>query len=183
MKQLSFVIISALLLLSNIISAKAQDTLITHNNDTLLVTIVEVTDGESIKFKYPGEELINNMPFSGFEKINLKSGRTITGEERITINGVEDFEKVILTYNPEDVKGLVEVQEISSTATSKMLGAYGSLEKAKKSAKIGLQKKAAQLGCHIVLITEDNSRDGNTRQAFKYTKGSFTGIAYKYKEL
>lgn len=45
MKQLSFIIISALLLLSNIISAKAQDTLITHNNDTLLVTIVEVTEG------------------------------------------------------------------------------------------------------------------------------------------
>lgn len=73
----------------------------------MLVTILEVTDGEGIKFKYPGEELINNMPFSGFAKINLKSGRTITGEERITINGVEDFEKVILTYNPKDVKGLV----------------------------------------------------------------------------
>lgn len=171
---------AVLFLLVSTITAHAQDTLITHNNDTLLVNVVEVTDGENIKFKYIGEELLNNMPFSGFSKINLKSGRTIAGEDRIIVTGVEDFEKVVLTYNPEDVKGLTEVQEITSVAKSKMLGAYGSLERAKKAAKIGLQKKAAALGCHIVLIVGDDSRDGHTGQAFKYTTGSFIGIAYKY---
>jgi len=173
----NILIIIVLALIS--INAEAQDVIYTRKNDTLRVKVTEIAS-DFVKYRFVNEDAINNISFDDFYSIVLSSGRCIKGRDRIVINGVEDWKKVVITTDAKMVEGLKAVKEISETATSS-LGAYGSLEKMKSKAKDGLKRKAAALGCHMVLITEDNSRDGKTNQEFKWTKASLVGTAYTYE--
>lgn len=157
-----------------------QDTIRTYSNEVILCKIVEILD-DRVKYKFLSEDIVNSISKNNFTSIVLESGRIINGNTRVSIKDETDWEKVIITKEPSDVADLVKVAELAEKKLSS-IGAYGSLEKMKKKAQDGLRKKAAKIGCHIVLIFEDNSRDGQTNQAFKWTKASYNGVAYKYKE-
>lgn len=174
-----YILVSILFL---IISLKmlGQDTIHTYSKETIICKIVEILD-DKVKYKFLAEDIVNSISKNNFTSIVLESGRIINGNPRVVIKNENDWMNVIITKETSDVTDLVKVAEISEKAVSSV-GAYGSLEKMKKKAQDGLKKKAAKIGCHIVLISEDNSRDGKTNQSFKWTTASFTGMAYKYKD-
>lgn len=167
-------------LILTLISLKSfgQDTITTYSGNKIICKVVEISEN-AVKFKFVGEDVISSVLKTNFISIKLESGRTIEGTPRIMISNEYDWGKVQITRNPNEVEGLVKVSEIKEKAVS-AIGAYGNLEKMKIKAYDGLKKQAAKMGCHIILIIEDDSREGKTNQAFKYTKASYTGVAYKY---
>ena len=61
-------------------------------------------------------------------------------------------EDIIITRNPEDIKGLTRLGDVSSEASR----LYGKQSKLRDEATKKLKKEAAKLGASIVLITVDN---------------------------
>lgn len=172
-------ILFSIILLTGSIKIFGQDTIHTYSNEKIICKVVEILD-DKVKYKYINEDIINSISKNNFTSIVLESGRIINGNPRVIILDENDWTKVVITKEASDISDLDKVAEISEKAVSSA-GAYGSLEKMKKKALDALKKKAAKLGCHIVLILDDNSMDGKTNQAFKWTKASFSGVAYKYK--
>lgn len=173
-----YLLISILFLIYSI-NLFSQDTITTYSNEIIICKVVEILEN-NVKYKYINEDIISNISKNNFISIKLESGRIIVGNPRVSIIDENDWQKVIITREKSDISDLEKVAEISEKAVSSA-GAYGNLEIMKKKALVALKKKAAKLGCHIVLILEDNSRDGKTNQAFKWTTASFTGVAFKYK--
>ena len=88
--------------------AKAQDKIIKRNGDTLKVTITKSTP-DLVEFTYPNESAINSEYKNSLAKIIYSSGReeNCAGAKKlVTINSAKDWEKVEITTNEEDVKGL-----------------------------------------------------------------------------
>ena len=133
------------------ICANAQDTVALKNGEKLYVKVVANKEA-SIMFTYPGEELQNEKSKREISYIVYASGRKEEihyGLDLPIINGEDDWEKVIETYVEADVAGLTRVQELK--AKSGWGGAAGSNLGYKNCIK-KLKKKAAKLGCSVILI-------------------------------
>ena len=63
-----------------------------------------------------------------------------------------DWEKVIITRNPEDIKGLKRLNDVSAE-TSRL---YGKQSKLRDETTKKIKQEAAKIGATIVLITVDN---------------------------
>ena len=151
------------------IAAVAQnDTIIKRNGDKLIVQI-KSTSPSSVSFVYPNENIINTISKNTIQKIIYKSGRVEVLSKIIkleTINGEEDWEKVLITNNENDIIGLTKVAEISGKSS------WGGAAK-RKSDKIARKKikiQAAKLKCPIILITTYSA---------DYWGTYITGVAYK----
>lgn len=85
------------------------------------------------------------------------SGEVAQQEEKVPQKAEVRGEKVseediIITRNPEDIKGLTRLGDVSSEASR----LYGKQSKLRDEATKKLKKEAAKLGATIVLITVDN---------------------------
>ena len=135
-------------------SVKSQDILYYHNGDSVIVTILKTTP-ETVEFKYPEEEVTNVEYKNSLIKIKYKSGRIELCKPKsgiIEIKGIEDWEKVILTNNPDDVKGLTKIGEVAGRSGVGGLAAKSGYTIARKK----IKKEAAKLKASIVLIQKDN---------------------------
>lgn len=152
----------------------AQDRIIMRNGDTLTVKITKTTP-DLVEFSYPNEELINTEYKNAIDRIIYASGRVEICSEKTQlqkINGIEDWEKVVITYSETDVKGLTRVGQITKTSGwgGTMATGLGYKDALKK-----IKKEAAKQGASIVWIT-----DKPNEQTTKYGAGvKLTGIAYK----
>jgi hypothetical protein len=63
-----------------------------------------------------------------------------------------DYEKVIVTRNPDDVKGLARIGDVSASAKK----AFGDQAVLREAATVKIKKAAAKKGATIVLIQVDN---------------------------
>jgi len=63
-----------------------------------------------------------------------------------------DYEKVIVTRNPDDVKGLARIGDVSASAKK----VFGDQTALREAATVKLKKAAAKKGATIVLIQVDN---------------------------
>jgi hypothetical protein len=79
------------------------------------------------------------------------------------------WEKVIVTRNADDVKGLARVDEVSASA-HKLFGDPGALRKA---ATVKIKQEAAKLGASVVLIQTDEFA------ATPINNVNIVGVAYK----
>jgi hypothetical protein len=153
-------------------SLYAQDTIFTYANGNIICKITEVSSN-AVKYKYPNEDIVNSLVYSEFSKIKLKSGRVINGKQRVLIEGEEDWEKVAVTSNPDDVQGLEKTMEISETSV-----------RSTEDGLIGLKRKAARIGCNAVLVTMNSMRTGSSvaiaNVAFHSNQDFIKGTAYKY---
>lgn len=182
MKKLVLTLIIALAALGTAISQEAvkYDSIFMTSNDTVIGKITEVTD-DGVKFRYPGEDFSNALLTSEYKEIRLSSGRVLKGAERIEIRGIDDWAKVVLTTDEDDVKGLEKIQALSVATNDKVLGSYADGSRVELNAKIAIKKQAAELGCHIVLITGSRVKDGDpTKSFFGSAKASISGVAYRY---
>ena len=150
--------------------ALGQDLIIKRNGDTLKVTITRSTP-DQVDFTYPNETAVNTEYKNALAKIIYSSGRTedCAGARKLAVvTGEKDWEKVELTTNPDDVKGLINLGEVS--AKSGWGGEFGQ-GIGDKEVRKKLKKAAAKLGASIVLIQD--------RPVSGYYGAKLVGIAYK----
>jgi len=163
------ILIIVVTFLTSLACLKAQDRIIYRNGDTLVVEIVKTTP-DMVEYKYPNEDLVNQEYKNALLKIVYKSGRVehCSSESKLAVvNGIEDWEKVILTTNRDDIRGLTKVGEVVGKS-----GWGGSMAQraGNKGARKQLKKKAAKLKASIVLMQQDVSGYGGAK---------IIGIAYK----
>lgn len=160
------------------ISTFAQDKIIKHTGDTIVCKVTEVLEN-SIKYKFPDEDLVTSIYNSQVDKIFFSSGRTQKFSDKIIIRGESDWEKVIITNIPEEVSGLVRKGEVSGKAT----GAWGAASSAKKvyaNAVEKMKKEAAKKGAHIIYSKDQIVKDGDIMTG-QWAKSMLNGVAYGYK--
>jgi hypothetical protein len=153
------------LLLSLSLRLSAQDRLITRTNDTVRCVVMSF-DAGFIRYKTDTLATTVEMVAVTNVKAILFAVNPLRGTAFPVVQGADDWEKVILTNNPNDVLGLTKVAEISSRTRSN-LGSpgYGS-----KKVRRDLQQRAAELNCSVVFLI-----------GYKQVKwgGKFVGTAYR----
>ena len=81
----------------------------------------------------------------------------------------KDWEKIIVTKNPEDVKGLQRLREVSAEAAR----FYGKQSKLRDEATKKLKQEAAKIGATAVLLSVDEFAMSPIKNV------SLVGMAYK----
>lgn len=149
-----FCVLFALTLLSNY--AIAQDKVVLKSGDTLSVNVTKNTE-TTIEFTYPGETVVNEKKKRDISCIIYASGRReefkIPTPVIPVINNKNDWEKVIVTTNRDDVSGLTMVKSLAVN------GGGGIMRTSVSSKEIALKllkKKVAKLKCGIVLVTNED---------------------------
>ncbi|MFC1733593.1 hypothetical protein ACFL6I_25115 [candidate division KSB1 bacterium] len=158
-------------------SMNAQDKIVKLSGDTINCNVSEITDN-NIKYKYEGEDLINNISKNIVKEIILKSGRIEKFSERVVINGEEDWEKVQITTLESDIEGLVKGEEMMAKASSGW--STTGQGKMQKKAMDKLKQQAAAKGYHMVLLITTTGKGGHYGVSGG-TKASVTGVGYKYE--
>lgn len=151
----------------------AQDKVVLKTGDTLNVYVTKSTE-TTIEYTYPNESLVNEKQKRDISCIIYASGRRedIKSTDVVipTISNKNEWEKVIITTNRDDVKGLTMVKSIGVVAGG---GMFNTASGAHEAAITKIKKKAANLKCGIVLITAEDY-GGQFRNAL-----NLSGEAYK----
>lgn len=155
------------------VASNAQDKVVLRDSTILNVNVVEIND-KSIFFSYPNETLRNEKPKNQIAYIIYASGRREEFKQSVqipVITNSEDWEKVIVTNNREDINGLEMIQSITVSGGAGLR--FSSATSAHEKAINKLKKKAAEKRCGIVLIISENfgGRFNNI--------STITGEAYK----
>jgi len=159
----------ALFLATFFVSAQTTDKIVKMNGDTLTVTVTNVSES-TITYSYPRETVTTTINRKVVKQIIYQSGRVENISEPIVINGEADFEKVIITKDPNEVLGLVKKGDVQSKA-SKL---YGKESKLRVTATDDLKKEAVKKGGFIILIQSDNFSMSPINNV------TLTGVAYGY---
>ncbi|MBR6106192.1 MAG: hypothetical protein IKP81_14190 [Paludibacteraceae bacterium] len=156
------------------ISVSAGDIVIMRNGDTLKVDVKKSTS-TTIEYVYPNETVINERSKNEIYKVVYSSGRIEECNSAFQVpivNGVEDWEKVVVSYNTDDVKGLKKVADLdASSGWGGSMGAGIGYDHCIKK----LQKQAAKKGAGIILITGQPNASATARGAATRV----TATAYK----
>jgi len=126
-----------------------------------------------------GMSPVNNVSMSGVAYAAAKSGEAspeptgTTPEEKkdspVSAKAAVDWEKVVVTRNNDDVRGLARVDDVTASA-KKVFGDQAALREA---ATISLKKAAAKKGASVVLVQVDNFAMTPINNV------SLAGVAYK----
>ena len=157
---------------------KQPDKVYLHTGDIWKVSVIELTD-TGVKYKFQGEDLVNNISKLLVERIEFSSGRTQKITDKVVIEGEADWEKVQITNIAEEIKGLTRKGEVHSKST----GAWGAASNAKKvymKAEEKLKKEAAKLGAHSIYMKDLVVKDGDMMSG-QWAKSMLSGVAYGYK--
>lgn len=154
-----------------------QDLIILRKGDSLNVTITKSLP-DMLEFTFPAENSITILNKEKVHKIIYGSGRVEICNDKRTlpiILGKNDWEKVIITFDENEIEGLIECETIIGTSN------YGSLASVQggEIAIIKMKKKAATIGASIILITDGWHKEKN-KPISGYGRGvKLTGKAYK----
>ena len=155
----------------------AQDKIVLLTKDTLRVHITENAD-DAVKFKYPNETLTTSVSKTKIQKILFESGRIeicnhIKDIPKVT--GRNDWEKVLVTFEPQDVVGLTECGKVTGKSG---VGGVMSVQGGENAMK-DMKKDAAEMGAGIILITSGWHKEKD-KPVSGYGRGvKLGGIAYK----
>lgn len=141
---------------SPFINAQEQlDSVFFRNGNTYAVNVIR-SDNESIEYMYPNETVINETYKTQLLRIKYRSGRIEECSELLKIKKITNpshWEDVVVTYLIDDTKGLEKVSELSYV--SGWGGAWAAGMGYNKAIQ-GLQKKAAKLGCGLLIHGSPN---------------------------
>jgi hypothetical protein len=168
--------IALLVLLAQSVFVSAQDKIVTHTGETIDCKVTELTD-ISIKYKFEGEDITNNISKNFVEEIKFSNGRTQKITDKVIINGESDWKKVQITNLESDIVGLKKKGEYMAKASS----GWSTTGEGKMQAQAmeKLKKLAAKNGAHMVLILTTTSKGGGYGFSGG-AKASITGVAYGY---
>ncbi|MEC5173660.1 hypothetical protein [Chryseobacterium nepalense] len=150
------------------------DIIINHSGDSLKVNIMSVDD--IIIYNFPNESVSNSISKNCINKIIFSSGRIQKFDEKVIINGVKDWEKVIITTNPNDIKCLKRKGEVSSTSSNDWN--FNGKVAIDKKATMKIKKEAAKLNAHVIFL-EDQYKTNMT--FWSGATSSKYGVAYSYE--
>lgn len=161
--------------LTTILSVFAQDRIILHSGKTIPCKILEVSE-TIIKYKLPGEDVINTISKNTFKSIKLASGRIIEGSTAIWVLGEEFYPLVVFTSDPDAVAGLTRVNFEMMGTGDNWSPMWGYMKgDGSEEAKMNLKRIAAASNCHIILIT-DKIHSSSSRDK----ESQYTGYGYRY---
>ncbi|MFH0866180.1 MAG: hypothetical protein V1904_08290 [Bacteroidota bacterium] len=132
------------------------------NGDTLKVNMQSISD-VFVTFNYPNAKESQYINRKIVKQIIYSNGDTVIVTTPIVISGEGDWEKVVLTTNPNNVSGLNNLGEIQGKGRSLFGSKKRKTLKAEKDIKIQAAKKSA----FIIFVKSQTS--------FK-----ITGTAYSY---
>ena len=162
--------VAFILMLSMSSVGQANDKIIKIKGDTLNVTIQSVTE-TTVMFNYSNENAIQRINKKNVLRLIYASGRFEDISTPILIEGEEDYEKVVLTTNPNDVEGLANLGEVEGIGKT----LYGSEKQMRPKAEKEVKIQAAQKKAFIVFVNSQNISQGTTG-----SKLIITGTAYGY---
>lgn len=151
-----------------------QDTVMKLSGEKVICKINKSFTNK-IEFSYPNETALNVLPKSLIQYIIYSSGRKEEVNSLIDISGEEGWKKVQVTFNPEDVEGLVKLGEIRAKSNNAF--SFNDVSGVDKKASEKIQKEASGLGAHVILLLQNSTKGvsyGSAAQSFK------SGVAYGY---
>ena len=157
------------------IMCSAQDEIVFHNGNIAKGKVSEVTE-QFIKFCYEGEDFVNIIGRCAISEVRFSSGRIQQMSQKICVENAEDWEKVRVVNDKNEVLGLKSLGQIekhSSGTWSFSITAGHFSEKTLKK----IRKEAASRGGCIVLILSQQSKSGGV---FSDGHASMTGEIYTY---
>ena len=157
------------------ISCFAQDEVVYHNGNVIKGKVSEVTD-YYIKFRYEGEDVDNTIGRAALSEVRFGSGRVQQMSQKVYVNSPDDWEKVRIVNDKNEViglKSLGQVEKHSSGTWSFSITAGHFSEKTMKK----IRKEAAKRGGCIVLLMSQQSQSGGF---FQVGHASMTGEIYTY---
>jgi hypothetical protein len=136
-----------------------NDSIFYRTGEVVPVLITEITE-TSVKFTYPGEDLLNTVNLNTIEKIRFKSGRIQEFTHRSNLNTVlsaEDWNNVQISNIESEVAGLIKLDNIGAKA--KGTTTLSSIGKLQERAYNKLKMTAAMLGSNIIFMIEQSTQD------------------------
>jgi hypothetical protein len=169
------------LLLLSALPGKSQDRMITLAGDTVLCKILDVNE-ILITYKFPTEDSVYTRSAIFIHRILYGDGRIQNVSERVIVLDENDWEKVSITYDENDVEGLVKIGEIKARDSSNIFGDSGE-ENAQMEAMKNLRKKAAKMGAFIVLVIDHSTQKARVNsQMNDWASAGYKAIAFTYKK-
>lgn len=155
-------------------TADLPDIVVQHSGDSLKVRVISVDD--KVVFKYLNEGASNFLSNNCINKIIFGSGRIQKFDDKVVIIDSKDWEKVIITTNPDDIKCLVRKGEVRASSSNdwNFKGKMG----IDKKATMKIKKEAAKMKAHVILL-EDQYKKNMT--FWSGATSSKYGIAYSYE--
>lgn len=148
------------------------------------VQVIEV-GFNTIKYSFPNENTVYSISKHQVSKIEFASGREeVFNSPFKPVNGLDDFQNVYISYNPEDVVGLDPRGELFSKATG--VTTLSSINNVKNRAMDKLKAEASMLGANVVLVGnvfQRGNQSGGENQAGNSTQTTFSGTAYSTQKL
>jgi hypothetical protein len=169
-----FIISILLLFIKTSFAQPATDIIVKHTGERLNVKIISVD--EKIVFIYPGETANQTVFKNCVREIIFSSGRVQEITEKIIIKGEDDWEKVVITSDPEEVKCLVRKGDVRSSASNSWN--FKSKKGVDKKATMKIQKEAAELKACFILITDQTKKN---ETIFSGASSDKYGVAYGYE--
>jgi hypothetical protein len=161
------------LLLTNSYGQTSTDRIVLHTGEELAVNILGISE-RSVTYNYPEESVEYTKSKNSIDEIIFVSGRRSKGSEKIHISNTNDWQKVVLTNNPEDVIGLSKKGDLYQKSIATTIFSGSQRIDAKATRKI--KQHAAALGAHIIYI-QDQTTDKGIRRVNRSIK---SGVAYGY---
>lgn len=146
----------------------ATDLIVKLDGDSLHAQVLNM-GLHDLTYSFPGETVTYTISKNVVEKVKFVSGRVERINERVSIAGESDWKKVKIAAVTADIVGLQPAGRVLGIVN----GPFGrSPERREEMALEAVQRKAAEQGCHVVLI-ESRNIDPNNRLVI-------TGAIYKF---
>ncbi|MEI6755356.1 MAG: hypothetical protein WCK78_19630 [Paludibacter sp.] len=145
------------------------DKIVNLSGDTLKVTISVVTE-DKVQFKYPNEDIINEILKSKIEKIIYYSGRI----EEINQKRQKKEGEIFVTHLESDIKGYKYIGEISAKTPRITFNSAGQAE---ISAYKKIKEEAIKIGADAILIVSFTNNVVDLR--YMTYQATIRAIAYK----
>lgn len=151
----------------------AHDTIVRLGGRRMIVDVISVSASD-VSYKDIGSEELQQLNHKYIERIIYRSGKVdIFNKPVVQLIDENRWEAVLITENKADVEGMYEYGLVRSFSSSDARN----MKAAKKSATIRLQKRAANMGANIVLVTKSIAIGG-----YGETPGyNMEGIAYGFR--
>ena len=153
--------------------SQATDKLTKHSGEVLDVKVIKVGE-TTIAYKYPGEDAEQTIGKLAVSTIVYgASGRKEQISEKIVISSKDDWEKVEILTDKNQVLGLKKMEDVRGKTSGFLT--YHSAGSADKKADKKIREAAAEIGAPFILLTSDKSDNYKVKQSIK------DGVAYSYK--
>jgi hypothetical protein len=172
MKQLISIYFILLVFAAN--AQTSNDIIVKHTGENFNVKIISVD--EKITFTYLNENATQTIGKNAVREIIFSSGRIQQCSEKIVVKGEDDWGKVIITLEPDDIKGLVRKGEVLSSSSNSWN--FKSKEGVDKKSTKKIKKDAAALKGHIILLQDQTK---NNATFWDGASSSKNGVAYGYE--